>query len=77
MLIISVVAKLNYPDQCHMLLQKSSYTLICCSKNVIPPPKTLPSTNLLVCYQLAAQKVVGSIPREHTYWQKMYNLNAL
>ncbi len=26
---------------------------------------------------LAAQKVVGSIPREHTYWQKMYNLDAL
>ncbi len=22
-------------------------------------------------------KVVGSIPREHTYWQKTYNLNAL
>ncbi len=26
---------------------------------------------------LAAQKVVGSIPKEHTYWQKMYSLNAL
>ncbi len=26
---------------------------------------------------LAAQKVVGSIPREHTYWQKKYSLNAL
>ncbi len=26
---------------------------------------------------LTAQKVVGSIPREHTYWQKMYSLNAL
>ncbi len=24
---------------------------------------------------LAAQKVVGSIPREQTYWQKMYSLN--
>ncbi len=22
---------------------------------------------------LAAQKVVGSIPREHPYWQQMYN----
>ncbi len=27
------------------------------------------------CFSSA--KVVGSIPREHTYWQKMYNLNAL
>ncbi len=26
---------------------------------------------------LAALKVVGSTAREHTYWQKMYNLNAL
>ncbi len=25
---------------------------------------------------LAEQKVMGSIPREHTYWQ-MYNLNVL
>ncbi len=25
----------------------------------------------------AAQKVVGSIPREHMYWKKMYNLNAI
>ncbi len=27
---------------------------------------------------LAMQKFVGSIPKEHTYWQKkMYSLNAL
>ncbi len=26
---------------------------------------------------VCSAKVVGSIPREHTYWQKMYNLNAL
>ncbi len=29
------------------------------------------------CIALATQKVVGSIPREHTYWQKLYSLNAL
>ncbi len=27
--------------------------------------------------QLEVQKVVGSIPREHTYWKKMYSHNAL
>ncbi len=26
---------------------------------------------------VSSANVVGSIPREHTYWQKMYNLNAL
>ncbi len=26
---------------------------------------------------VSSAKVVGSIPREHMYWQKMYNLNAL
>ncbi len=26
---------------------------------------------------ISSAKVVGSIPREHTYWQYMYNLNAL
>ncbi len=25
----------------------------------------------------AAQKVVGSIPREHAYWKKNYTLNAV
>ncbi len=31
----------------------------------------------LMLIVLAAQKVVGSIPREHTYLQNMYSLNAL
>ncbi len=26
---------------------------------------------------VSSAKVVGSIPREHMYWQKMYNLNAI
>ncbi len=26
---------------------------------------------------VSSANVMGSIPREHTYWQKMYNLNAL
>ncbi len=26
---------------------------------------------------VSSAKVVGSIPREHTYWQKMYSLNVL
>lgn len=43
------MAKLNYPNQCHLFLKKSSYMLICCSRNVIPPLKTLPTTYVLVC----------------------------
>ncbi len=30
----------------------------------------------VVSIALAAQKVVGSIPRKHMYWLKMYNLNV-
>ncbi len=35
------------------------------------------SRGSVVEHCVCSAKVVGSIPREHTYWQKMYNLNAL
>ncbi len=35
------------------------------------------SCGSVVEHCVSGAKVVGSIPREHTYWQKMYNLNVL
>ncbi len=35
------------------------------------------SCGSLVEHCVSSAKVVGSIPREHIYWQKMYSLNAL
>ncbi len=35
------------------------------------------SCGSVVEHCVSSAKVVGSIPREHMYWQNMYNLNAL
>ncbi len=52
-----------------------SYSVLC----TITPLCTMPlySCGSVVEHCVSSAKVVGSIPREHTYWQNMYNLSVL